>query len=156
MPKEPEHLVARRNPRRTSGRVVAMSRVLRYACRMSRLRKLLRAKQHRSKVEKMFARRAERFQTECGWCGKAIGEDDPVVAVGGRVHQGIDLSLVQGKVVELAFALSSKTILVAVAGFESDAKAEGKDVVFMVCSGACGRQIQTAFAEELSHGLTIH
>ena len=103
----------------------------------------------------MFARRAERFQAGCGWCGKAIGENDPVVAVGGRVHEGVDLSLVQGKVIELTFDLSGKTVLAAVAAFDSDAKAEGKDVVFMTCSDACGRRVQTAFAEELARGLTI-
>ena len=121
---------------------------------MSRLRKLVRTT-HRAKIAKMFARRAERFQAECGWCGEGIGEDDPVVAVGGRVHEDIDLSLVEGKVVELVFSVSGRTVLAAVPAFDSDAKAEGKDVVFMVCSDACGRQIQAAFADELSQGLTI-
>lgn len=133
-----------------------MERRLRYASIMGRLRKLIRAKERRAQVSKMFARRAERFQAECGWCGRAIGEDDPVIAVGARVYEGIDLSLVEGKVIELAFTVSNKTVLVGVAGFDSDAKAEGNDMVFMVCSDACGRQIQSAFADELSRGLSIH
>ncbi|HKO58258.1 MAG TPA: hypothetical protein VJ276_20510 [Thermoanaerobaculia bacterium] len=122
---------------------------------MSYLRKLTRARQNRKKVDTIFARRAERFQAECGWCGKLIGEDDSVVAVGARVHEGMDLSLVEGKVIELAFSVSDRTVLAAVAAFDSDAKAEGKDVVFMVCSDACGKQVQEAFADELTHGLTI-
>ena len=122
---------------------------------MSYLRKLTRARQNRKKVDRIFARRAERFQAECGWCGKAIGEDDPVGAVGAGVHKGIDLSLVEGKVIQLAFTASGKTVPAGVAAFDSDAKAEGKDVVFMVCSDACGQQVQEAFADELTHGLTI-
>ena len=121
---------------------------------MSQLRKFIRSRR-RNKVAELFARRAERFQTECGWCGKTIGEDDPVVAVGGRVHAGIDLSLVEGKVLELTFEIAKKTVLAGVAGFDSDAKAEGKDIVFMTCSDECGRHVQAAFADELAHGLTI-
>jgi hypothetical protein len=91
----------------------------------------------------------------CGWCGKHVGEDEPVVAVGARVHQGINLSLVEGKVIELTFEVSGKTVLGGVAGFDSEAKAEGKDVIFMTCSDECGRQIQAAFAEELARGLAF-
>ena len=77
------------------------------------------------------------------------------MAVGGRVLEGIDLSLVEGKVIELRFEVSGKTVLVGVAGFESQAKAEGKDVIFMTCSDECGRQIRAAFAEELARGLAF-
>lgn len=122
---------------------------------MSYLRKLIRANQTRKKTNRLFARRAERFQAECGWCGKAIGEDDPVVAVGGRVHEGIDLSLMAGKVIELAFDVSGRTVLAAVTAFDSDAKAEGKDIIFMTCSDVCGEQVQSAFADELARGLTV-
>jgi hypothetical protein len=90
---------------------------------MSQLRKLLRVKR-RSQLRQLFVRRARRFQSECGWCGEQIGEDVPVVAVGGRVHEGIDLSLVAGKVIELKFEVSGKTVLAAVVGFDSDAKAK--------------------------------
>jgi hypothetical protein len=121
---------------------------------VSQLRKLIRSKRRRQ-VENLFARRAERFQSACGWCGKHVGEDDPVVAVGARVLKGIDLSLVAGKVIELTFEMSGKTVLAGVAGFESEAKAEGKDVIFMTCSDECGLQIQKAFAEELARGLAL-
>ena len=135
--------------------VVAIGRALRYALTMSRLRTLIRARQYGAKVEKLFARRAERFQAECGWCGKRIGDDDPVVVVSALVYDDIDLSLVEGKVVEVAFSVSRKTVLAGVAAFDSEAKAEGKDLVFMVCSDTCGERVQTAFADELRHGLTI-
>ena len=84
-----------------------------------------------------------------------MGDDDPVVAVGARVREGLDLSLVEGKVIELTFGVSGRTVLAAVAAFHSDAKAEGKDVVFKACSDACGEQVQAAVAGELSRGLTI-
>jgi hypothetical protein len=128
---------------------------LRYDLAVGQLRKLRRAKR-RSQADLLFARRARRFQSECGWCGKPIGEDDPVVAVGGCVHAGIDLSHVAGKVIELRFNVSRKTVLAAVTGFASEAKSEGKDIAFMTCSDDCGRQIKLAFENELAHGLDFH
>jgi hypothetical protein len=121
---------------------------------VSLLRKLIRSRR-RNEISELFVRRAERFQSECGWCGKTIGDDEPVVAVGGRVHPGVDLSLVEGKVLELRFEAAEKTILTGVAGFDSPAKAEGKDIIFMTCSDDCGHQVQAAFAAELARGLTI-
>src|SRR5437899_12671694 len=121
---------------------------------VSHLRKFIRSKRRRQ-IAELFARRAERFQAECGWCGKSIGDDDPVMAVGGRVHERIDLSLVEGKVIELTFDIAGKTVLAAVSAFDSPAKAEGKDIIFMACSDDCGRQVQAAFADELTHGLAI-
>lgn len=123
-------------------------------CSVSHLRKFIRSKRQR-RVADLFARRAERFQNECGWCGKTIGEDEPVFAVGGRIHEGVDLSLVEGKVVELTFEIAGKTVLAGVAGFDSEAKAEGKDIIFMTCSDDCGRLVQAAFANELTRGLSI-
>jgi hypothetical protein len=140
---------------RTRIRDVLQVCFLRYDLPVSQLRKLLRAKR-RSHAELLFARRARSFQSACGWCGKHIGEDDPVVAVGGCVHKGIDLSLVAGKVIELRFEVSHKTVLAAVTGFDSEAKAEGKDVVFMTCSDDCGREIKRAFENELAHGLDFN
>jgi hypothetical protein len=48
-------------------------------------------------AEAIFRRRAERLQSECGWCAGRIGEDQPVFGIGGKALPGIDLSLVQGK-----------------------------------------------------------
>src|SRR5205807_10268224 len=75
---------------------------------------LFRSRSH----AEIFARRAERFQSECGWCGKEIGEDEPVVAIGGRTYPGLDLSLVQGKVVELKFEAVDRIILAGVSRSE--------------------------------------
>src|SRR5258706_6811074 len=101
-------------------------------------------------AEEIFRRRAERMQSECGWCGKSIGEDQQVFGVGGKALPGIDLSLVQGKVIEIELDTAAKRVLAGVPAFDSVAKAEGNDLMFMVCSEACGRHLQTAVAGELA------
>ena len=119
---------------------------------MRKLRKFSRSR--RRPHAEIFARRAERFQSECGWCGKEIGEDEPVVAIGGRTHAGLDLSLLQGKVVELKFEAVDRIILAGVSAFDSDAKSEGKDLIFMTCSDECGREMQAAFAQDLARAVS--
>lgn len=44
----------------------------------------------------------------------------------------------------------------AVTGLDSEAKAEGKDIVFMTCSDECGREIKRTFENELAHGLDFY
>jgi hypothetical protein len=112
-------------------------------------------RRRRSPVAELFEVRRKRFLSECGWCAQSIAEDDPVVAVGGRTHEDLDLSLVQGKVIEVRFEAAEKTILCAVAAFDSEAKAEGKDILVMTCSNECGSQIRDAFAQELARGFSV-
>jgi hypothetical protein len=104
-------------------------------------------------AEAIFRRRAERLQSECGWCAGRIGEDQPVFGIGGKALPGIDLSLVQGKVIEIILDTAAKPVLAAVAAFDSDAKKAGNDLMFMVCSERCGRQLQAAVAGELARQL---
>jgi hypothetical protein len=114
-------------------------------------------KKHKQKMrrgaqsaEQIFRRRAERLQSECGWCGKSIGEDVPVFGIAGKALPGIDLSLVQGRVIEISLEIAAKRVLAAVSAFDSDAKRAGNDLMFMVCSESCGRQLQAAVADELA------
>jgi len=58
--------------------------------------------------------------------------------------------LCKGKVVEIALLSPAKKVLAGVAAFDSDAKKAGNDLVFMVCSEECGRQLKSAVASELA------
>lgn len=117
---------------------------------------MVKRKQHRRRrvtsADEIFRRRAERLQSECGWCGKSIGEDEPVFGIGAKAFPDVDLSLVQGKVIEITLGTAAKRVLAGVAAFDSDAKLAGDDLMFMVCSEACGRQLQAAVASELARG----
>jgi hypothetical protein len=103
-------------------------------------------------ADEIFRRRAERLQSECGWCGASIGDDQPVFGIGAKAFPDVDLSLVQGKVIEITLETAAKRVLAAVAAFDSDAKRAGDDLMFMVCSEACGRRLQATVASELARG----
>jgi hypothetical protein len=94
----------------------------------------------------------ELFQSTCGWCGKSIPPDNEVFAGSGTARPGIDLSQKAGQVMPLYLALLDKTVLVAIAGLDSEAKRDGKDFAFMTCSAACAESLRTAFQGEIELG----
>jgi hypothetical protein len=95
---------------------------------------------------------ARRFQTTCGWCGRKIPPDTEVFGGGGKARPGFDLTAHAGKVLPIYFATLDKTVLVAVAGLDSEARREGSDFVYMTCSEDCARSLKTAFEGEIELG----
>jgi predicted nucleic acid-binding Zn ribbon protein len=95
---------------------------------------------------------ADRFHSTCGWCGKTIPPDTEVFGFGAKLRPDVDLSDKAGQVVPVYFVGHDKTVLAAVAGLDSDAKREGKDVVFMICSEACGHLLRAALQGEIRRG----
>jgi hypothetical protein len=95
---------------------------------------------------------ARRFQTTCGWCGRKIPPDTEVFGGGGKARPGIDLTSLAGQVLPLYFAGADKTVLVAVAGLDSDARRDGHDFVYMTCSEACAISLKTALQGEIDMG----
>jgi hypothetical protein len=94
----------------------------------------------------------ERFQTRCGWCGRAIPADAPVFGGGGKARPGVDLSEKAGQVILVRLLVARKTVLVAVSGVDSQARREGRDFVYMTCSEFCGRQLHDAFQTDIDVG----
>lgn len=90
----------------------------------------------------------ERFCSSCGWCGKRIGPDQGVFGVSARARPGLDLTHVEGQIIALHLVTFDRTILVGVAGRDSEAKRAGKDLSFMVCSRTCGEELRRAFDQE--------
>ena len=95
---------------------------------------------------------AERFQTTCGWCGRRIPSDAEVFGGGGKARAGVDLTPLAGQVLPVYLVGPDKTVLVAVAGLDSEARRDGHDFVYMTCSEACARSLKTAFEGEIEMG----
>ncbi|MGO9466623.1 MAG: hypothetical protein ACLQIB_18340 [Isosphaeraceae bacterium] len=93
-----------------------------------------------------------RFQTTCGWCGRSIAADTAVFGGGARARPGIDLEAVAGQVLPVYLVGAGKTVLVAVTGLDSDARRDGNDFVYMICSEACGRDLKAAFESDIELG----
>lgn len=92
---------------------------------------------------------AERFRSTCGWCGRRIPDDTEVFGGGGKARPGFDVGPYAGQVLPVRLVGANKTVLVAVAGLDSDAKREGHDFVYMTCSEACARLLKAAFEGDI-------
>ena len=105
-------------------------------------------KKRKSKPRSLY----DRFKSTCGWCGKTIPPNTEVFSAGGKVRPGVDLSDKAGQVLPMYLFGLDKTVLVGVAGLDSDARRDGWDFVFMTCSRACGDRLRAAFQDEIELG----
>ena len=89
------------------------------------------------------------FKTECGWCRRHIPPNVEVFGGGGKARPGIDLSEHFGQVLLVYLIDADKTVPVAVAGKDSEARREGYDFVYMTCSKACAEKLREAFQKDI-------
>jgi hypothetical protein len=92
------------------------------------------------------------FESTCGWCGKHIPANTEVFGGGGKARPGLDLSEQAGQIMAVHMTTLNRTVLVAVAGLDSEARREGYDFVYMTCSAECGEQLRAAFQVEIERG----
>ena len=93
-----------------------------------------------------------RFQTTCGWCGRAIPPNTEVFGGGCKARPGIDLSAHAGHVLPVYLVGQDKTVLVAVTGLGSEARRAGHDFVYKTCSATCAHSVKADFEGEIEMG----
>lgn len=91
----------------------------------------------------------------CSWCGKRVKANAPVYAFGGRMRPGVDLSEYEGSAIRISLATVPKDVICMVAAQGSQAKADGKDFMFMVCSEACAGEMKSVMDAETALGNTL-
>jgi hypothetical protein len=91
----------------------------------------------------------EEALSRCAWCGKTIAEDVEVFGMGGKLRPGIDLSAYEGAAVRITVATHGKDLIAVVPAADSDARREGKEILFMTCTEACGLDLKAAVQDIL-------
>jgi hypothetical protein len=92
------------------------------------------------------------FETTCGWCGRRIPPGTEVFGGSGKARPDVDLTAHMGRVLPIHLVSANKTVLIAVAGVDSEARREGYDFVYMTCSEECARNLKTAFERDIETG----
>ena len=69
-------------------------------------------------------------------------------AIGGKTRPGVDLSQFEGAAMRMRLLTLDRDVVVIVPSRDSDAKRDGKDVLFMTCSERCGRELKAVLKEE--------
>ena len=86
------------------------------------------------------------------WCGVKIDNGSEIFALGCKKNPEIDISKYEGKIMPVAIAPLNKTIWALVPTEDSDARREGKDLMFVLCSQECGNQLKETLQQEKELG----
>lgn len=96
------------------------------------------------------------YTNTCAWCRKRVPEQHERFGFGAKALAGVDLSGVEGTMIEIQLASARKTVPVGVTGPDSPArKQQGFHLYFMTCSEECCRQLQAAVSEDIQMGRSL-
>ncbi|MGD8881376.1 MAG: hypothetical protein PVI82_05790 [Desulfobacterales bacterium] len=90
--------------------------------------------------------------SECAWCQSHISEYMEVFGFGAKLKPNVDLSEYEGHCIEIDLVSEEKSVYMMVTGQGSEAKNEGKDGMFLVCSEACGKKLRNVLEKDISLG----
>ena len=88
----------------------------------------------------------------CSWCGAKIDNGHEIFALGCKKNPEIDISKYEGKIMPAKIDTLNKIIWAIVTKADSDARREGKDLIFVFCSEECGDHIKETLQQEKELG----
>jgi hypothetical protein len=96
------------------------------------------------------------YTNTCAWCLHRIPEEHERFGFGAKAAPGVDLSGVEGTMIEIQLVSAGKAVPAGVTGSDSPArKQEGFHFYFMTCSEDCCRQLQAAVSEDIQLGRSL-
>ncbi|MFC1635797.1 hypothetical protein ACFL5Z_13240 [Planctomycetota bacterium] len=90
--------------------------------------------------------------SRCSWCGQSIPEDTPVFGFGGKTRPGVDIAEFEGGAIRISLVTQDRTVTAIVPTAGSQARLEGHDFMFMVCSETCGSEMKAVLDAEIAFG----
>ena len=90
--------------------------------------------------------------SKCAWCQKQISDDMEVFGLGAKLKPNVDLSEYENHCIEIDLVSEEKPVYMMISAQGSQAKSEGKDCMFLVCSEGCGKKLKDVLEEEISLG----
>ena len=91
----------------------------------------------------------------CACCQKEITDETDIVDLGIQVSPGVDLSDYESHCIEIALTSENQPVHMMVTAAHSDAKKEGKDGLFLLCSQACADTFRQTLQIEITQGKLI-
>ena len=97
----------------------------------------------------------KQVMSTCSWCGSKIGSEGPIFALGCKKRPEVDISKYESKVMPVKITTLDRIIWSIVPPADSDARKEGKDIMFTLCSEECGDQLKEVLVIEMDLGKLI-
>ena len=89
---------------------------------------------------------------QCAWCQGKIDEFVEVFGFGSKFKPGVDLSKFESHCIQVDLISKEKPVYMMVTITGSEAKNDGNDGMFLVCSESCGIKLKTALEKEIATG----
>ena len=94
----------------------------------------------------------EEALSRCAWCQSQINETMEVFGFGAKLQPDIDLSEYESHCIEIDLVSKEKSVYMMVTVQGSDAKSDGNDCMFLVCSEGCGKKLKNVLEKEIALG----
>ena len=88
----------------------------------------------------------------CARCQSPITDQMEVFGLAAKLKSNSDLSEYEGHCIELDLAAEEKSVYMMVTGRGSQAKNEGKDGMFLVCSEKCAKKLKKVLEQGIFLG----
>lgn len=88
------------------------------------------------------------YTAPCSWCKGIMHSEQKAFCVTGKKLPGKDISMYEGQYVPLEVTSREETVMALVTASDSDARKEGIDFLFVVCSMECANELLKALKQD--------
>ena len=89
---------------------------------------------------------------QCTWCANQINDHTEVFGFGAQFKSNVDLSEFESHCIQIDLVSEEKPVYMMVTVQGSEAKNEGNDGMFLVCSENCGEKLKRVLEKEITLG----
>jgi hypothetical protein len=89
---------------------------------------------------------------QCAWCANQINDHMEVFGFGAQFKSNVDLSEFESHCIQIDLVSEGKPVYMMVSVQGSEAKNEGNDGMFLVCSENCGKKLKHGLEQEIAIG----
>ena len=89
---------------------------------------------------------------KCAWCQSHISDHMEVLGLGAKLKPDVDLSEYESHCIQLGLVSEEKPLYMMVTAQGSEARNDGNDCMFLVCSDRCGKKLKGVLKKEITLG----
>jgi len=94
----------------------------------------------------------EEALSKCTWCQSHITDHMEVLGLGAKLKSDVDLSEYESHCIQIGLVSEEKPVYMMVTAQGSQARTNGNDGMFLVCSEGCGKKLKSVLEKEISLG----
>jgi hypothetical protein len=101
----------------------------------------------------------EEALSKCAWCQSHINNHVEVLGLGARLKPDVDLSEYESHCIQIGLVSEEKPVYMMVTAQGSEARSDGNDCMFLVCSEDCANKLKSVLEKEITLGKmfeTVH